>query len=83
MKDILHEICKYNVKGVHKSTWELKEEFKQGGATFDMKKKAVCETLEKKAAAAPSKEEVDDEFIDDDDDLSDDDDMDDFEEDDS
>jgi len=58
LKEILHEICRYNLKGTHKNTWELKEEFKQGD--LDSKKKAA---IEKSVA----KEEMGDDFMDDDD----------------
>jgi hypothetical protein len=58
LKEILHEICRYNLKGAHKNTWELREEFKQGD--LDSKKKAA---IEKSVA----KEEMADDFMDDDD----------------
>lgn len=66
LKEILHEICKYNIKGDHKNTWELKEEFKQGGAgAVDEKKKAVA------AASLAKEKDKEDDFIDDDDDDDD------------
>ncbi|CAF0885355.1 unnamed protein product [Brachionus calyciflorus] len=67
LKDILHEICKYNAKGDHKNTWELKEEFKQAGSgAADEKKKAAA------VASLAKDTEKDDDFMDDDDDDDDD-----------
>lgn len=69
LKDILHEICKYNAKGSHKNTWELKDEYKQGDATSESKKKAVYDSIERKTETI----ETMDDYMDDDEDLSDDD----------
>lgn len=83
LKDILHELCRYNGKGAHKNTWELKEEFKQStSATSDPKKPNTSATgTTSKAAASEEKkdsqieqmDESDSDMDDFDEDLSDDD----------
>lgn len=76
LKDILHEICRYNSKGTHKNTWELKEEYKQGDQSSDVKKKVALEKVSLEKDSSPGKEDfMDDDDMDDDD--FDDDDMDD------
>ena len=75
MKDILHEICKYNAKGANKNTWELKEEYKQSNSYTDSKKTPSSSSGDKK------KDDTKEDFMDDDDedlddsDISEDDDM--------
>ena len=83
LKDILHEICKYNAKGLHKNTWELKEEYKQGSMSESKKTAAVANINNQQKKNETDKKEddymdEDDEDMDesdDDDDLDDDDDM--------
>lgn len=83
LKDILHEICKYNAKGLHKNTWELKEEYKQGSMSESKKTAAVANINNQQKKNETDKKEddymdEDDEDLDDsddDDDLDDDDDM--------
>ena len=71
LKLILHEICKFNVKGMHKNAWELKEEYKQSGLNTTESKK--------KAAASLAKNVDPDQYMDDEDEDEDDfDDVDDF-----
>jgi transcription initiation factor TFIIF subunit beta len=80
LKDILHEICRYNAKGSHKNTWELKDEYKQGelgttaGFSVDAKKKAAFDSIEKLKGVQTKVQPSADDFMDDADDLSDDDD---------
>lgn len=74
MKDILHQICKYNGKGLHKNTWELKEEYKQGSIS-ESKKTAVIANLNekrKKEEDYMDEDDEDDEDLDDSDDDDDD-----------
>lgn len=76
LKEILHEICKYNAKGDHKNTWELKDDFKQtGSGSVDEKKKAAAAKLTKDI-------ENEDDLMDDDDEDEDFDELDDDEDDD-
>jgi len=66
----LHQICKYNAKGLHKNTWELKEEYKQGSIT-ESKKTAVLANINDK-----KKEKTEDDYMDDDEEDLDDSDID-------
>lgn len=79
LKEILHEICRYNAKGDHKNTWELKDDFKQtGSGSVDEKKKAAAAKLTKEIEnddALMDEEDEDDDFDDLDDDDDDDDGM--------
>jgi transcription initiation factor TFIIF subunit beta len=82
LKDILHEICRYNSKGSHKNTWELKEEYKQGeqGTSNEVIKKTALEKVSSENGSKTN--DKGDDFMDDDDDDDDDfddDDMDDME----
>jgi hypothetical protein len=63
LKDILHEICRYNQKGANKNTWELKEEYKQGDQSSEVKKKVALEKVSIEKDFSPGK----DDFMDDDD----------------
>lgn len=76
LKDILHQICKYNAKGLHKNTWELKEEYKQGSIS-ESKKTAVMNNINEKKKTEKKEEDYmddDEEDLDDSDDDDDDDD---------
>ena len=73
MKDILHQICKYNGKGLHKNTWELKEEYKQGSIS-ESKKTAVIANLNEKKKTDKKEDDYMDEDEEDLDDSDDDDD---------
>lgn len=79
LKDILHQICKYNGKGLHKNTWELKEEYKQGSMTESKKTAVIANINEKKKTEKKEDDYMDDDEEDlddsDDDDDDDDDDM--------
>jgi hypothetical protein len=70
LKDILHQICKYNAKGLHKNTWELKEEYKQGSIS-ESKKNAVINNLNEKKKDKNNEDDYMDEDDEDDEDLDD------------
>lgn len=74
----MHNICNYHGKGLHKNTWELKEEFRQHNSKIETTKKTATSDSDKKASSSGGQVEN----MDDEDDDEDDEDFEDFDDDD-